>query len=363
MSEMTQDELNAEYGRAIIPYTQGGGAIKAEYCGLKSWRYFLEINSACNLRCPSCAKGNTEGYEHKTGFMDMELMEKILDKIQSENPTALVLPYGNSEPFLHVKLPECVTAIKRRGLDCEVSSNLNHLNRVDDFIAAGPDMLMVSVSGFTQDVYQRGHAGGDIEKVKANMKIIAEANTKAAKPIEVKVNYHVYTDNEGDELESMRQFAVALGFGFFTSLARAISMENAIQYLRHIEEVETGKPVPFAVRENEPDYNHLLPPVSEKYIDLMARLKIPPTEAVEMYEAYPVCKVCPVGDMFTFIRHDGKASLCACVADRRLVLGDYLDIDQETLSKMRRGHPLCQQCLKYRMNLYFHIVDRDKWYV
>jgi hypothetical protein len=93
----------------------------------------------------------------------------------------------------------------------------------------------------------------------------------------------------------------------------------------------------------------------------MERLKINPTKAREMYEKYPVRKVCPVGDMFTFIRHDGKTSLCACVADRRISIGDFLDTPAETLSEQRRGHSICGQCQKYRMNLYFHIVDREKW--
>lgn len=353
-------ELQQAYDEASIPYIESQGAITAGHCRLKSWRYFLEINSACNLRCPSCTKGNMTGYDHKTGFMDEELMEKILDKIQSENPAAIVFPYGNSEPFLHPKLPECIAAVKRRGLNCEFASNLNHIARVEEVLAAQPDMIIISLSGFTQEVYVKGHAGGNIEKVKANMKTLAEANKKASPQIKILVNYHVYKDND-HELHLMRQYADSLGLALFTSFARAISMENAIQYLKMKEEEATGTPVRFAVKEGGPDYNAMLPPVGETYIRTMDRLRIPPTEAVKMYERYPIHKVCPVGDMFTFIRHDGKTSMCACVADRRLTLGDYLETTQEQLSEQRRGHPICQQCLKYRMNLYFHIVDREKW--
>lgn len=353
-------ELLAEYEAASIPYIESKGAITAGHCAMKSWRYFLEINSACNLRCPSCTKGNMEGYDHKTGFMDPGLMELILDKIQAENPAAIVFPYGNSEPFLHPQLPECIASIKRRGLNCEFASNLNHVNRVDEVLLAKPDMIIVSLSGFTQEVYVKGHAGGNVEKVKANMKTLAEAHKRTESKTPVLVNFHVYQDN-GHEVPMMKAYAESIGIGFFTSFARAISMENAIQYLKHVEEQQTGQPVRFAVKEGHPDYNALLPPVGQKYIDTMARIKIPPTEAVKMYERYPIHKVCPVGDMFTFIRHDGKTSMCACVADRRLTLGDYLETSQETLSERRRGHPICQQCLKYRMNLYFHIVDREKW--
>jgi len=351
-------ELIKEYELAAIPYIDGGGAITAEQTRLKSWRYFLEINSACNLRCPSCTKGNKEGYEHQTGFMDMELMEKVLDKIKSENPNAIVFTYGNSEPFLHPKLPECIRAIKARGLHPELSTNMNHIQRVDELLDAAPDLMIISLSGFTQAVYVKGHAGGDIEKVKRNMMTLAHTNN--ARPLDqrvkIMVNYHVYNDN-GHEVELMREYATNLGLGFFTSFARAISMENAIQYCRSKDPDAT----PFEVQDGKPDWNHLLPPISDTYVATMERLKINPTKAREMYEKYPVRKVCPVGDMFTFIRHDGKTSLCACVADRRISIGDFLDTPAETLSEQRRGHSICGQCQKYRMNLYFHIVDREKW--
>lgn len=353
-------ELLAEYEEAAIPYIESKGAITAGHCRLKSWRYFLEINSACNLRCPTCTKGNMDGYDHKTGLMDPDLMERILDKIQSENPTAIVFPYGNSEPFLHPRLPECIASIKRRGLNCEFASNLNHVNRLDDTLAAGPDMIIISLSGFTQEVYVRGHAGGQIEKVKANMRLLSEAQKRATKKTHIAVNYHVYKDNE-HEIPLMKAYAEELEIGFFTSFARAISMENALQYLKMKEEEATGVPVRFADKEGFPDFNAMLPPVGQGYIDTMKRIRVPPTDAVKMYERFPVHKVCPVGDMFTFVRHDGKTSMCACVADRRLVLGDFLETSQEDLSASRRGHPICQQCLKYRMNLYFHIVDQSKF--
>jgi MoaA/NifB/PqqE/SkfB family radical SAM enzyme len=352
-------EVTAEYEESYKPYYESEGAITAGICRLKSWRYFLEINSGCNLKCPSCTKGNMAGYDHETGFMETELMERILDKIQAENPNAIVFVYGNSEPFLHPRLPECIAAIKRRGLHPEMSTNLNYIQRVTDTLNAHPDLIIISLSGFTQEVYVKGHAGGNIEKVKANMRVIAEANNaRGPNKVNISVNYHIYNDN-GHELELMKEYATNLGLGFFYSFARAISMENALQFLRDKDPERTD----YAVQPGRPDWNTALPPVSEAYKTTMSRLLISPTEAREMYKRYPVLGVCPVGSgsMFTFIRHDGKTSLCACVADRRITLGDYLDTTSDELNEQRRGHAICQQCMKYKMNLYFHIVDRKKW--
>ena len=298
------------------------------------------------------------GYDHETGIMDSELMERILDKIASENPKALVFTYGNSECFIHPRLPECITAIKQRGLSPQLSTNLNYVQRVQETLAAQPDFIIISLSGFTQDIYVRGHAGGNIDKVKANMKVIGTANQLIKPRIKIAVNYHIYRDNE-HEIEPMREYAKNLGLGFFTSMARAISMENAIQYCRS----KDAEATPFEVQENQPDWNALLPPVTPTYLAAMDRLKIPPTNAREMYKDYPESDICPVGagGMFTFIRHDGQTSLCACVADRRLKLGDYLDHTPEQLIDQRVGHSFCKQCTKYKTNMYFHLVDREKW--
>jgi len=100
-------ELSAQYEQAAKPFIDG--AITVESTRMKSWRYFLEINSACNLACPTCTKGNKAGYDHQTGIMETGLMVRCIDKIAKENPKAIVFLYGNSEPFLHPRLPECIS--------------------------------------------------------------------------------------------------------------------------------------------------------------------------------------------------------------------------------------------------------------
>lgn len=363
-------EMQKAMDDASVPFIEGGGAIGVTETRMMSWRYFLEINSKCSLHCPTCTKGDETGYQHKTGIMDPDLMERILDKIAVENPKAIVFCYGNSEPFLHPKLPECIASIKRRGLNAQMSTNLNFVRRLDDLLAARPDMIIVSLSGFTQEVYVKGHAGGDIEKVKANMRLLADANGRLIQKdgggpgVDIRINYHIYKDNQ-HEVELMREYCKNLGLGFFTSYARAISMENAIQYCRS----KDPEAVPFEMKpEHDPkgpmrwvDYNKMLPPVGQTYIDAMARLVIPPDRAWEMYKDLEANEHCPVGWMFQFIRHDGKTEMCACVADRRLVLGDYLTSSQEERIGQRHGHPVCQQCSRYKLRFYFHLQGAEQW--
>jgi MoaA/NifB/PqqE/SkfB family radical SAM enzyme len=349
-------EMQKAFDEASAPFIERDGAIGLAETRMKSWRYFLEINSLCNLHCPTCTKGNQEGYAHQTGVMDPDLMERILDKIATENPQAIVFLYGNSEPFLHRKLPECITAIKRRGLNAQFSTNLNYVHRLEETLAAGPNMIIISVSGFTQEIYERGHAGGKIEKVKANMRLIADANNRAQSRVRIVVNFHIYNDNQ-HEVAPMKGYAEILGLEFFTSFARAISMENAIQYNRSLDPEATL----FETQPEKKDWNFALPPVGKTYVDAMKRVVIPPDKARLMYSHLPGYPVCPIGSMFTFIRHDGKTQLCACTADRRITLGDFLDTTQDQLIEQRQGHPICKQCTKYHLRYYFHIVDQKQW--
>lgn len=354
-------ELQKSYEESTVAFIDG--AIGPAEVKMHSWRYFLEVNSACNLACPTCTKGNmgeTDGlkYEHQNGIMEDGLMQKCIDKIQSENQQAIVFLYGNSEPFLHPRLVHCIQSVKARGLNCQLSTNLNVLRNLDEFIAAKPNFVIISLSGFTQDVYVRGHAGGNIEKVKANMALLGDALYQAGNPFPVSVNYHVYDYNQ-HEIPLMEAYAREHNIGFFTSIARAISMENSIQYCRSKDPEAT----PFEVQEGRPDWNKVLPPVSETYLDTMQRVRIPPSNAREMYKDFPVSEVCPVGagSIFTYIRHDGKTQMCACTADRRITLGNYLETTPEQFMEQRTGHSICKQCIKYRLNLYYMIADRDKW--
>lgn len=362
MLDMSPEELAAAYELSARPYLESDGSCMwQQFIHMKSWRYVLEISSACNLHCTLCHAGNRSGYQYTPGIMDMDLFERILDKIQKENPQATVCAYVNSEPFLHPHLPECIASIKKRGLRCEIATNGNMIPRYEEVLAAQPDMLTVSVSGFTQDVYQRAHQGGDIETVKQNITKLVNAYKAGGYKFFIAVSYHKYKDNIGDEqMGAMRAFTENLGILFMVSCGRVITMENTVQALRWIEAQQGVKIEPYDIKPGM-DLNTLLPEAKPEFIAGMERLLFHPLKARELYSRWPVAPVCLIADVFTEIRHDGRVQLCAWTDDMRLTLGNYLDMTHEQISAARREHPLCRECLRYRMNLYFHIVDRAKW--
>lgn len=359
---MTSQELAAAYALAARPYVEAEGPIPASVLGLKSWRYLLELNAACNLHCALCGAGNSEGYDwnHKNDLMDMGLLERILDKMKAENPGAIVCPYGNGEPMLHPQLPECIAAIKRRGFRCEVATNLNKVNRLEDFLKARPDFMIVSVSGFTQETYEKSHKGGNMERWKENLNKLKDASNRVGAGVAIAVSYHMYEDNL-HEVGLMEEYVKALGFQFMVSWARTISLENTIQSLRKLD-ADAGTPVaPYRVVEGVPDLNTAFPPSKPEYEANMNRLRFHPKKARALYERFPVAPVCIIADVFTYIRHNGQVQLCAWCNDSRLTLGDYLSMTQEQISAARRNHPMCDECRKYRLNLFFHVADCNAW--
>lgn len=360
---MTPEELKAAYELSKRPYIECEGPIPASVLDTKSWRYLIELNTACNLRCSMCINGNAAGYERirANEVMPDDLLEKVLAKIKTENPGAIVCPYGNGEPFLHPRLAEGIAAIKRYGFRCELATNLHYTNRMDDVLAAKPDFVIVSVSGFTQETYEKAHRGGDIEKVKANLKVLADARVRGNHyDVAVAVSYHMYNDNL-HELDLMDAYTKSLGLFFMKSWARTISLENTIQAMRFLDEQNGGMVVPFAIGSDGKDWNTLLPPAKPEFIKDMDRLRFPPYRARALYARFPVSSVCIIADVFTYIRHDGAVPLCCWIDDRRLKLGNYLEMSQEQISAARRGHGLCKECLKYRLNLYYHVADCLKW--
>lgn len=361
---MSNEELIAAYKASSRPYVEAPGPVPESVLGLKSWRYVLEVSSMCNLRCALCHAGNREGYEYKPGVMDMALMEKILDKIHSENPSAIVCAYVNSEPFLHPHLPEVIKSIKRRGFRCEIATNLNYMQNLDQMLAAKPDIITVSVSGFTQEIYSRAHRGGDIEKVKKNIQELAAARVRGNHyGVMVGVSYHMYNDNLGEEMDQMKLFTQGLpgDWLFMISWGRVICIENTVQALRHLEQAKTGTYRPFSIGKDGLDLNALLPPAKPEFMESMKRLRFHPAKAAQFYARWPAAPVCVIADVFTEIRWDGRVQLCAWTDDMRLTLGNYLEMTQDQISAARRGHPLCEECLRFRLNHYFHITDCTQW--
>ena len=216
-----------------------------------------------------------------------------------------------------------------------------------------PDVFIVSISGYRQQIYSIAHRGGDIETVKENMKKLSEIKRKHHLKTTIVLNYHLYSYNWENDFDNAKNLAQELGFLFSPNCARSISMEMTLQYMSQLEKARLGEEptkLPFNI------------PLPQSFYDGIASLIVKPDDTFEIYRDIPSALVCPFTYVETYIRADGSVQLCGCCSDRRLILApDYLKVSQQTLQRKRRWHPFCEVCLRTKTYLYFNMVDWHKW--
>lgn len=181
--------------------------------------------------------------------MSQALLDRILDKATRECQVGGVSLYNWAEPLLNPDLPALIRAVNGHGLRSLISSNLNILPDPEKLMRANPSWFRVSVSGFQQEIYARGHRHGKIEEVKANMRHLSEAKSKTGATTTLEIFYHRYIDNEADEVR-MKTFAEDLGYEFVTAWAFMTPAEKVLTY--------TAPDQPLAILSNE-DHASIVP--------------------------------------------------------------------------------------------------------
>lgn len=300
---------------------------------MKKQKFFFNIDilGTCNLKCPSCPSGNYTENINPRGFMSPELLEKIMTKADQECQMVGAGLFNWNEPVLHPKLPELIRIVQSHKVPCYLSSNLNHFPNMEAVLEANPHSLRVSNSGFRQEVYGRTHRGGDIERVKANMKALAEAKKKTGATTRIHVLYHRYKGNLEDEL-MMRQFSADLGFEWDPVWAFMMPLEKILAFLES----------EFADVELTEDDRAL--------IDYLALPLKPALELSKKYRHRP----CSLRDDQMTLDFMGNVQLCCATFDlAKYSLGSYLDVPFEDLQAMKYRHEMCGPCMDNGIHVYW----------
>ena len=298
---------------------------------------YIDVFGYCNLRCPTCPVGNWEDdpsvFHH--GLMSKAFLETILDKAMSECVVAGVGLFNWTEPLLHPEIHELIGAVRARGIHCSISTSLNVLRAPDLLMRANPDWLRVSVSGFTQEIYARGHKGGDIETVKANMRRLAEAKRRTGATTDLELYFHKYVDNEADEAP-MRAYAEMLGFRYAADWAVMMPLEKSLTVAFPAE------PRATLTRDDHAT---------------LARLALKMDRAFAVASKRKVTS-CSLQDDFIVLDVHGNATLCcASMASRANTIGNYLAMPIDAIQAARRSHPLCKPCMSVSFPLVANFAD------
>lgn len=263
--------------------------------------------------------------------MKKELFQAIIEKIARDYGASDIHLYNWGEPLLHPQLPEMVDQIVKNGCRCYLSSNLNIMPNIETLLAAKPYVLRISCSGFRQEIYSVTHRNGNIEKVKANMRLLSAALRKTGAPTLIHVFYHRYLHNLDDEYH-MKRFAQGLGFGFHPVWALMMPAEKLLAYL-------------------EPQAERQVITTADR--ELIARLALPLDAAIKCAQRCHSAH-CGLRTGQMVLDTEGNVQLCCGVYDwSRFTIGHFLSKSHAELQDAKDKHPFCALCMRHGIHVLY----------
>lgn len=282
----------------------------------------IDLIDKCNLLCPTCWRG-TGAQKNAAGAMPIDTFRKVIDKVGREGFKNVVL-INWTESFLNKDLDNYVPIVKEAGLRCWLSSNLSlnpktYLPGIISSLAAGVDFLFVSVSGYTQDVYEINHKGGRLDWIVANLEGITSAQRSGVLSTVTYVKYLDFPYN-AHQKALWGKHARDLGFGFMPTPAwgdPAIPMPSKYIFDAHVKHR-------FAAVE-----------------DMVSRGVLDPEKATTEIPD----KVCTLLADRVAINFKGDAYLCCAFPNNPdLRIGHYTELDTDEMLLRRHGHAFCINC-------------------
>lgn len=295
-------DLGGGYAENVHVIRQNFGII------YKNKTMVIDIVNACNLRCKTCSRG-FGAIKSTSDVMDIGMYRDILKKGKAEGFTHVVL-YNWTEPFLCSNLAEYVRIAKNDGFRLWLSSNLSfeEIPHLEEVLMAGADMLVVSVSGHTQDIYEVNHRGGRIEYVYKHLRHISLLLNKKKIQTDVILWLLMYSHNH-DSHQPLKSFAEELGIKFSAGHTWG---DPAMDYNFSLYESDVI-PIHSEIGKDH-DFN---------------------------------AGICEMINTITIDCY-GEAYLCCCQpTDDAVKLGNYLKLDEASLLSLRYTHNVCKKCPHY----------------
>lgn len=159
--------------------------------------YLIDISGVCNLHCSLCPQGmGFPEHEQPVKYMPLQNFETIFRKIK---PYAKAITLHNwAEPFLHPEISKIIKLINSEAPDIflHISSNGVILNeeKIRKLSGLKIDFLEISISGVTQDIYERYHKNGELKKVINNIRLLINNKEMEIKKLSIKYlqfNYNI----------------------------------------------------------------------------------------------------------------------------------------------------------------------------
>ena len=187
----------------------------------------FELTNHCNLKCPECCSGSGQ-MKRERGFMDIGLFEKAISEMQPylyiNNLSFQGEPMMHPDFFSFIHLSENIKTV--------VSTNGHFLteNNSERLVMSGVSKLIVSLDGMDQKAYSEYRRNGDLGKVIAGIRRVAEAHNKHHSKMKLELQFLVSRHNEHQIAEAER-FAKEIKADLRLKSMQVINSQNAGRWM------------------------------------------------------------------------------------------------------------------------------------
>jgi MoaA/NifB/PqqE/SkfB family radical SAM enzyme len=281
----------------------------------------IDVAGKCNIKCPSCPMGNMENLL-PAGYMPAYIYKQVLNKLLLELPLLMNIDLSSwGEPFMNPELAEIIQMTETM-IPCTVSTNLQISDKLEDVIKAQPSQLIVSTSGYGKS-YEINHAGASWQVFFDNIHLLKELIDKYKPKSQITVLYHLYRNNQQQDLDNLRSLCLKLGLKFSTTWAYLNPYDKILDFCE-------GRDVGTQAQK-------VLDVLSW---DLMHSLKLSKTEAQDP---------CLCQRIFPIINWDLSVSLCH-IYYYPIISNNFLDTPLDEILKLRHTQSQCVICQKHGLH-------------
>jgi uncharacterized Fe-S cluster-containing radical SAM superfamily protein len=129
----------------------------------------VELTNTCNMRCVMCPTGNGT-VKRKKGFMDLALLEKVLDEAADFQSPIRYIRWG--EPMVHPEFSSAIIETKVRNLICHINTNGKIFDEgwAEFLVTVGLDSIKFSFQGVNKRAYHDYRNSSEFHKLLQKIK-------------------------------------------------------------------------------------------------------------------------------------------------------------------------------------------------